>query len=161
MFGLDKFSADVPHTITKKEFLTHYPDKKAWHRELVKNGEYEVTKNVKGEKMWRHPDWKPPKYSIDGMHMGSPTRFINHSCEPNCAIYTVSYNSSDEDIYEIAFFAMEDIPAREELTFDYKGNDDNEVITDEMADEMERIDGERPIKCLCGSEDCRGYFFNH
>ena len=91
--------------------------------------------------------------------MGSPTRFINHSCEPNCAIYTVSYNHADTNLYELAFFAMEDIPAGEELTFDYKDND-VEKITDAMADEMEKKNGERPTKCLCGSEGCRGYFFH-
>ncbi len=160
MFGLDKLCADVPETITKTEFLDNYPDKKQWHRDLVKSGEYEVHKNDEGQKMWRHPLYSEPKYSIDGMHMGGPTRFINHSCEPNCAIYTVSYNHSDEHIYELAFFAKEDIYANEELTFDYKDND-TEVITDAKADELEKQSGERPTKCLCGSECCRGYFFSH
>ncbi|KAL8831050.1 MAG: hypothetical protein Q9191_001096 [Dirinaria sp. TL-2023a] len=101
-----------------------------------------------------------PTYVIDGMHMGAPTRFINHCCQPNCAIYTVSYNHNDKNMYELAFFAMRDIPALDELTFDYKDNDETFVITDAMADEMEKENGERPTKCLCGAQECRGYFFH-
>lgn len=50
------------------------------------------------------------QYVCDGMHVSGPTRFINHSCDPNCAIYTVSYNHADINIYEIAFFATQAIP---------------------------------------------------
>lgn len=100
------------------------------------------------------------RYVCDGMYMGGPTRFINHSCDPNCAIYTVSYNHADINIYDLAFFATEAIPAGTELTFDYLSDQDQSVITDERADEIESEKGYRPAKCLCGTEICRGYFFN-
>ncbi len=50
------------------------------------------------------------QYVCDGMHVSGPTRFINHCCEPNCAIYTVSYNHADINIYDLAFFATQAIP---------------------------------------------------
>ena len=101
------------------------------------------------------------KYVCDGMHMGGPTRFINHSCEPNCALFTVSYNHYDPYLYELAFFAKEFIPEGTELTFDYLDQDEVEgaTITESMAAEMEREKGYAPSKCRCGSENCRGYFF--
>lgn len=158
LFGLDKFVE--PAKIPKSEFRIKYPEKMAWHRQLVKTGEYRVTRNELGEKMWLNPsEAAHSKYVIDGKNMGAPTRFINHSCEPNCAIYTVSYNHADTHIYDLAFFTLHPIDAYEELTFDYKDDDDMTLVTDERADQMERENGERPIKCLCRTESCRGYFF--
>lgn len=159
MFGLDKF-CDCRETITKAEFLDTYSlEKIREHRHMVKKGEFTVRRNSQGEKLWQNPGYSDPTYSIDGKNMGGPTRFINHSCKPNCHIYTVSYNHADTHLYELAFFANRDIPAMEEFTFDYKGDDDTEVISDEKADELEKEYGERPTRCLCGSEGCRRYFF--
>ena len=98
-------------------------------------------------------------YVCDGMTVGGPTRFINHSCNPNCAIYTVSYNHADKSIYELAFFATEAISKYTELTFDYADADSDEPISEEQVNEMEKEKGYRPAKCLCGSSHCRGYFF--
>lgn len=100
------------------------------------------------------------QYVCDGMHVGGPTRFINHSCDPNCAIYTVSYNHADNSIYELAFFATEAIPKGTELTFDYVSEEDHTPITEKRANELEKEKGYRPAKCLCGAATCRGYFFN-
>ena len=117
------------------------------------------------------------QYVCDGEYMGGPTRFMNHSCDPNCAMFTVSFNHADPNIYELAFFAKEAIPAGTELTFDYQEEDDEDEdeigedsqgtqpgkvkgrITDQMAAEMEKEKGYAPSKCRCGSEFCRGYFF--
>ena len=158
LFGLDKFCQ--PKTITRTAFRQDYPDKRPWHRKLVASGEYKVTENEVGEKMYLNPAYLPPVYSIDSKDKGGPTRFINHSCDPNCATYTVSYNHADENLYDVAFFATTDIAAGAELTFDYADNDDSEVITDDRADELELENGERPIKCFCGTQKCRGYFFH-
>ena len=116
--------------------------------------------------------WEESKgYVCDGMFMGGPSRFINHSCEPNCRIITASYNHADVNIYDLAFFATESIPAMTELTFDYgedigddrdDGEDDVEKsrkITAEKAAEMAKEKGYRPARCLCGTRSCRGYFF--
>ena len=99
-------------------------------------------------------------YVCDGRYYGSPARFFNHSCDPNCAIYTVSYNHNDRNIYELAFFATEDVPRGTELTFDYYDNDEATIISDEMAQEFEEEKGYAATKCLCGSKECRGYFLH-
>lgn len=91
-------------------------------------------------------------YVVDGEYMGGPTKFINHSCEPNCRQYTVSYNKHDPRVYDIAFFARRDIPALEELTFDYLDRDE------EDGEEMEEP-GEGAIPCLCGAERCRKWLW--
>ncbi|KAI9814448.1 MAG: hypothetical protein M1827_003304 [Pycnora praestabilis] len=97
-------------------------------------------------------------YVVDGEFVGGVTRFINHSCEPNCRQFTVSYNHADPKIYDLAFFAMENIPAFTELTFDYL--DKEEDHEDEGAvDPGDRKDGEKPTKCLCGAESCRKYLW--
>lgn len=101
-------------------------------------------------------------YVVDGEYHGGPTRFMNHSCEPNCRQYTVSYNKHDFKVYELAFFAYEDIPAGVELTFDYLDKDDEE--DDDVADEdgpppasQESASGmKQEFECKCGSERCRG-----
>ena len=100
-------------------------------------------------------------FVVDGQRMGGPTRFINHSCEPNCRQYTVSYNKHDLRVYDLAFFAYENIPKGTELTFDYMDKDEEEeeaVIRkrEEAARDPENAD-QRP--CNCGATKCRGYLW--
>lgn len=100
-------------------------------------------------------------YIVDGQYMGGPTRFINHSCEPNCRQYTVSYNKNDPRIYDIAFFAVEDIPHGTELTFDYQDKDEMEVW-EAVAQRQKALadpanEGRQP--CNCGSAKCRGFLW--
>jgi len=90
-------------------------------------------------------------YVVDGEFMGNVTRFINHSCEPNCRQYTVSYNKWDRKVYELAFFAWQNIPANTELTFDYmdrEGGQEEESLSKEEISEVQ--------KCRCGAKKCRG-----
>ncbi|XP_062516444.1 histone-lysine N-methyltransferase ASH1L-like isoform X2 [Corticium candelabrum] len=74
---------------------------------------------------------------IDGHNMGSKARFVNHSCEPNCEMQKWSVNGVDR----MGLFALRDIAAEEELTYDYN---------------FDPLDNE-PQKCLCKSAKCRGY----
>ncbi|KAL1624018.1 hypothetical protein SLS56_008000 [Neofusicoccum ribis] len=96
-------------------------------------------------------------YVIDGEFKGGPTRFINHSCEPNCRQYVVSYNRHDPKVYEIAFFAIRDIEPNEELTFDYLDKDEDEE--EEVHPNERNESGMKPIKCLCGASKCRKYLW--
>ena len=52
---------------------------------------------------------------IDGYRYGNEGRFVNHSCEPNCEMQKWSVNG----MYRIALFALRDIEAHQELTYDY------------------------------------------
>lgn len=115
-------------------------------------------------------------YVVDGEFMGGPTKFMNHSCEPNCYQYTVSYNKHDYRIYDLAFFAVRDIPAGEELTFDYLDKDDDPEVPKEVPQETLNMispkkDGEKktgtkkeenqkpPVPCHCGTPSCRKWLW--
>ncbi|KAK6006399.1 hypothetical protein QM012_006809 [Aureobasidium pullulans] len=89
-------------------------------------------------------------YVADGEKMGGLTRFINHSCDPNCRLFTVSYNRFDRRIYDLAFFALDNIPAGTELTFDYNDVEERELQANDSGE------GGSFVKCYCGSKNCRG-----
>lgn len=70
-------------------------------------------------------------WAIDGSVGGNPTKYINHSCDPNCYI---------KIIYDrVLFFARRDIQPGEELTVDYVSS----YHDDRTA-------------CSCGAASCRG-----
>ncbi|KYN93408.1 SET domain protein, putative, partial [Plasmodium reichenowi] len=54
---------------------------------------------------------------IDATKWGNVSRFINHSCEPNCFCKIVS---CDQNLKHIVIFAKRDIAAHEEITYDYQ-----------------------------------------
>ena len=150
------------HDLKKGQFVDTYRGEIITHDEANRRGETGTLNRdnylLQLDKFAEQSDRDP--YVCDGMYMGGPTRFINHSCEPNCRLFTVSYNHADINMYDLAFFTVERIPAGTELTFDYLDEDDRTLITDKMADELTEMKGYRPSKCLCGTETCRGYFFN-
>ncbi|KMP04112.1 histone H3 methyltransferase Clr4 [Coccidioides immitis RMSCC 2394] len=87
-------------------------------------------------------------YVVDGRKFGSVTRFMNHSCNPNCKMFPVSHKHADQRIFGLAFFALTNIPAGTELTFDYHPNwnpikDGKDIDPD-------------AVKCLCEERNCRG-----
>jgi histone-lysine N-methyltransferase SUV39H len=93
----------------------------------------------------------PDAYVVDGQYFGGPSRFINHSCDPNCGIYVVSYDKNNTYLYELAFFALRQIAAGEELTFDYcAGMAEQDVEANVDADS---------IPCKCGSAQCRKWLW--
>jgi SET domain-containing protein len=73
-----------------------------------------------------------------GDEHGNDSRFINHSCDPNCESDVV-----DGHVYIVA---IRDIAPGEELTYDYS-----------LEVEAETSPGEeRDYACRCGSVCCRG-----
>ncbi|XP_014262074.1 histone-lysine N-methyltransferase ash1 isoform X2 [Cimex lectularius] len=74
---------------------------------------------------------------IDGHRMGGEGRFVNHSCEPNCEMQKWCVNG----LFRMALFALRDIKADEELTYDYNFSLFNPT------------EGQ---PCKCGSTRCRG-----
>ena len=75
---------------------------------------------------------------IDALHGGNSSRWINHSCDPNC--------EADEDNDRIFIKAIRNIKAGEELNYDYG------LIIDEPY--TKKLKAEYP--CWCGSAHCRG-----
>ena len=94
-------------------------------------------------------------YVVDGEFASGPTRFINHSCNPNLRIFGQVEDHADKPIHGLAFFALEDIEAGTELTFDYR--DGSEEETDDSIRDPEKR--KKMTKCLCGEEECRGYLW--
>ncbi|PYI19348.1 SET domain-containing protein [Aspergillus violaceofuscus CBS 115571] len=96
------------------------------------------------------------KYVIDGRNFGGPTRFINHSCNPNCRMIPVSRNHADRDLYDLAFFALREIPPNTELTFDYNpGSEGGGGVGGGVVGKNAKIDPSA-VRCLCGEANCRG-----
>jgi uncharacterized protein len=97
----------------------------------------------------RHPhDPKDPNHTfyfhvnedkvIDALHGGNSSRWINHSCDPNC--------EADEENERIFIKALRNIKAGEELNYDYG------LIIDEPY--TKKLLAEYP--CWCGAQNCRG-----
>ncbi|WP_243304571.1 SET domain-containing protein [Geothrix oryzisoli] len=79
--------------------------------------------------------------AIDGAEQGNDARFVNHSCEPNCEIYIF-----DGTPY---LYAMQEIAAGVELTFDYK-------LQSAGALRISRALSRELFPCHCGAPMCRG-----
>ena len=78
------------------------------------------------------------KTVIDAAVNGNDSRFINHSCAPNC--------EAINDRRRIFIEAIKTIPAGTELVYDYQYE-----RTDDHTAEDEKF-----YKCRCGAPTCRG-----
>lgn len=96
-----------------------------------------------------------PPFEVDGEFKSGPTRFLNHSCDPNLRSFAKVGDHADKHIHDLALFAIRRIPAGEELTFDYVDGTDTDTVID-STDPSKRHEMTR---CLCGSEDCRGFLW--
>lgn len=93
-----------------------------------------------------------PPLECDGEFRAGPTRFINHSCSPNLRIFARVGDHADKHIHDLAFFAVRDIDAGDELTFDYVDG-----IVDLVSDAGHQREGMTP--CLCKSPNCRKFLW--
>lgn len=73
---------------------------------------------------------------IDPSIRGNQSRFINHGCNPNLIMILVRYGTPQ---IHVGLFALRDIAAYEELTYDYGASTSEFCLK----------------KCLCGSTNCR------
>jgi len=78
------------------------------------------------------------KHVIDALYGGNESRWINHSCGPNC--------EADEEDGRIYIKALRKIKAGEELSYDYG------LVIDEPLTPALKAD----YPCWCGSAHCRG-----
>jgi SET domain-containing protein len=101
----------------------------------------EADKRYDDEAMSRHHTFLftlDEKTVIDAAVEGNEARFINHSCDPNCQALI----EGDR----IFIFALKDIPAGQELVYDYAY---------ERAEGMDE-ESEQLYVCRCGAKSCRG-----
>lgn len=102
-------------TILKGQFVTSYVgeiiDEKERSRRCA-NGETTYMLDLDFESFDSYK-------TVDSMHKGNLSRFINHSCNPNLCIHPIYDALTPPDCPRVGFFALYQIPAGEELTFDY------------------------------------------
>ncbi|KAJ0181310.1 hypothetical protein K1T71_003395 [Dendrolimus kikuchii] len=82
---------------------------------------------------------------VDPSHFGNIGRYINHSCNPNCQVIPVRWNSP---IPKLAIFVSLDVAPGTELTFNYGAHSNHSKklgLTTKL------------VKCLCNSPNCDGY----
>lgn len=78
------------------------------------------------------------KTVIDATRWGNSSRFINHSCSPNC--------EADEEEGRIFISTLKNVPAGAELTYDY-----NLILEERHTPAVKRAHA-----CFCGVRGCRG-----
>ncbi|KAF8412468.1 hypothetical protein HHK36_000432 [Tetracentron sinense] len=89
-------------------------------------------------------------FTIDAVQQGNVGRFINHSCSPNLYAQNVLYDHDDKRMPHIMFFAAENIPPLQELTYHYNY----------MIGQVRDSDGNIKEKsCYCGSLECTGRLY--
>ena len=104
----------------------------------------EKTKNIR-EQNWNrdHPNddsfyvmYLENGWYIDARNMGNETRFINHSCDPNCELIPVNVAG----FMRISIVCIKDVPKGGFLSFDYR---------------CDTLNG-KTLSCRCGSSNCKG-----
>ena len=146
--------------IFKGQFVDTYRGEILTDEEAVARSEQSVDKNIYLFALDKFTSDLPPgekEYVIDAEFKGSPARFINHSCDPNLRVFCVSLLRGNPRVYELALFAIKDIPPGEELSFDYQSMDgDNDRWNNGLISGSQ---GERILECLCGAPQCRRHFW--
>ena len=104
---------------------------------------------VLNEYVHKNNDFEVLKTYVDPTYIGNAARFINHSCGPNLFMVPVRYGCS---IPRLALFALRDIEAGEELSFDYGGvpNPNTEKNGENLSDSEAKI-------CHCEASECSGF----
>ena len=106
-----------------------------------KIGNREADRRYDDEAMRRHHTFLfilNDRTCVDAAFDGNESRFLNHSCAPNCeAVITRGH---------IWLEALKRIPAGTELVYDYQFEDDPEYTEEDL----------RFYACRCGAPNCRG-----
>lgn len=123
--------------IKAKEFIANGTYIMEYLGEIVNEKDYEErTKTCrKGDDHFYGVNLENGLY-IDARRFGNESRFINHSCNPNCEMQKWCVNG----ISRIALFAIKDIRAGEEISYDYNF-----------------FPYKAKQKCKCGEDNCRGF----
>lgn len=93
-------------------------------------------------------DKKNFPYTVDAALFGNISHFINHSCNPNLAVYAIWVDCLDPNLPRLGLFAIRDIAENEELTFDYLC----------LPNGKENL-GTGFTHCKCGEHNCRKFLF--
>jgi len=126
------------------------------------------------------------KYTVDAALHGNISHFINHSCDPNLAIFNVWIDCLDPDLPRLCMFAVRDIVKGEQITFDYRQKNQIEPspqpsppLPSSNPGESEKPEGDsaevkesepneeagsenssmNKMECRCGAANCRKILF--
>lgn len=147
------------------EFICEYVGEVITHEEAEERGR---TYDARGLTYLFDLDYnsKDNPFTVDAAKYGNVSHFINHSCEPNLAVWAVWINCADPNLPQLALFALREIEKGEELTFDYMINN---MGSPEKTPEKSRPKLQTPEKnealagrsiCKCSADSCRRYLFN-
>ncbi|CAI0427655.1 unnamed protein product [Linum tenue] len=75
-------------------------------------------------------------FTIDATYKGNTSRFLNHSCDPNCMLEKWQVEGETR----VGVFAARSIKVGEPLTYDYRF-----------------VQFGPEVKCCCGASNCQGY----
>ncbi|XP_071877596.1 suppressor of variegation 3-9 isoform X1 [Bombus fervidus] len=170
--------------IKKGCFVTQYVGEVITNEEAEKRGkEYDAAGRTYLFDLDYNESEEECPYTVDAAVYGNVSHFINHSCDPNLAVYGVWINCLDPNLPKLALFALRDIKQNEEITFDYmcqsSKNSDNTIkqnmsmkdnlniyMNTEFQEELELrpetpesdLSNNRTL-CKCGARSCRRYLF--
>ncbi|KAN0087812.1 histone-lysine N-methyltransferase [Tylopilus felleus] len=109
-------------------------------------------------------DWEN-LYVVDAYHAGNFTRFLNHSCDPNCKILACYIGDADINKPLLAVFTTRDVEPWEELCFSYYG--DIEEKREEIEAERKKAGEDVRVRehavyalCRCEADNCIGRLFS-
>lgn len=92
-------------SIRRGQFICEYIGEIIDFKESERRGQHYIAKDTHYMfSMDFYPSNKP--YSIDATNYGNESRFINHSCKPNCSVYSVWYGSISINFPKLAFFSI-------------------------------------------------------
>ena len=100
-------------------------------------------------------------HTIDAFEFGNMSRFMNHSCDPNCAIWAVFIDCLDPNLPRLGIFTKRRLEAGEELTFDYNvgsGPANESHQNSSITGSPKKVS--HIGQCHCKSKKCRNYLFD-
>ncbi|EDW15168.2 histone-lysine N-methyltransferase Su(var)3-9 isoform X1 [Drosophila mojavensis] len=92
------------------------------------------------------------EFTIDAANYGNVSHFINHSCDPNLAVFPCWIEHLNMALPHLVFFTTRYIKAGEELSFDY-------IRADNEAVPYENLSTAARVECRCGAPNCRKVLF--
>lgn len=170
------------NSIKKGTFITQYVGEVITSEEAEKRGkEYDAAgRTYLFDLDYNTIDEQLCPYTVDAAMYGNISHFINHSCDPNSAVYAVWIDCLDPNLPKLAIFATRDIAVNEEITFDYmrespKAMEKRLNLTPKKSDGMENegarhrlelpgdkksiLNNNSKTRCKCGAKCCRQYVF--
>jgi SET domain-containing protein len=111
----------------RKKVIEYTGERITWRKALERQNEQRIS----GQEMKVYFFRLSRNWQIDGAVGGSGAEFVNHSCDPNLVVRRIRGH--------IFFFSRKAIPAKVELTLNYR-----------FPKNVEKV------ACHCGSPKCRG-----